>query len=45
MATPGPFSIPDDEMERLQEELKEWKASSIKHIKLWILAERHLEDL
>lgn len=39
MTTPDPFGTSKDEMERLNEELKQWKASSVKHIEWWKLAE------
>lgn len=39
------FGTSKNEMERLEEELKKWKASSVKHTDWWKLAERYLEDL
>ncbi|KAM6348240.1 uncharacterized protein FN964_008696 [Alca torda] len=39
MVSPNPAGTSHDEMEKLKEELKKWKASSIKHIDLWKLAE------
>lgn len=39
MATPDPFGTSKDEMERLEGELKKWKASSTKHTESWKLAE------
>lgn len=39
MATPDTSGTSKDEMERLEGELKKWKASSTKHIESWKLAE------
>lgn len=45
MAPTDPFDSSKHEMEGLEEELKKWKASSVKHRELWKLAERYFEVL
>lgn len=44
MTTPDPPDTSKDEMESLKQELEKWKASSIKCIESWKLAQRYFED-